>query len=221
MSDRLSPLRLIGRAPQDLRQMCRDWWISPLAGALLAARPREQALSFVICRTPEGGVQGRLVPEGQAERLPRGWAGLVEKHHQQLFCAPLGALDADPGFAWAWEPFCAEAPGTWTVAVRLRRAPLSYHARGERSFSVQLEDVAVRRCADDASAAAQQRRTQLAAAPLDPGVEALLAGLAALDQRDRILEPLILLHDALFHRRTDAEVQAALGRLLAALEGAS
>ena len=46
------PLRACGRSPEDLREMLTDWWLKPLAGALLEAAPHVRHLSLAVRALP-------------------------------------------------------------------------------------------------------------------------------------------------------------------------
>ncbi|MBK9649123.1 MAG: hypothetical protein IPO67_28920 [Deltaproteobacteria bacterium] len=137
----MTPLRAIGRSPRDLREMLTDWWLIPLAGALLEAAPDVKHLTLVMRSLPGDRVASRLLPGDPSREPTPAWAKLVGRIHQRLFCAPATALDADEGAARAYGAFCSDDPKEWTASSQLIREPRQPVKLGERPFIVELVDL--------------------------------------------------------------------------------
>lgn len=217
----MTPLRAIGSAPKDLRKMLTDWWLIPLAGALLEAAPDVKHLTFVVRALPGDRVAPRLVPGDPLREPSPAWAKLVERTHQRLFCAPATALDADEGAARAYGAFCSADPKEWTDVWQLIRVPLDWAKPDQRSFRVELVDLLHRRRPDSEAPAERARAARIAAPVVDPDVAALLSGLEALDRRDELYRLCAELHWLRVRREPAYQIHDAARALEAALKSLS
>ncbi|MEL6343632.1 MAG: hypothetical protein AAFV53_10915 [Myxococcota bacterium] len=215
----IGPLKLFGQDPAALREMARTWWARPLAGALMADRPQLQELVLAVKGIDEQRVMGRLFPRTRVGQMPPSWQARLAAASQQLFCAPVDAMDEDEGFARAFAPYCVE--GAWAPVILFERKPLrnaSPNRKGDRRFIVSTEWIGVAQCKDADSPPEKLRRKRLLATPLDPQVEALLDGIEALDQLDRLSAAMLSLLDKLRYSHSDRYLREAAGILQARLE---
>ena len=213
------PLRACGRSPEDLREMLTDWWLKPLAGALLEAAPHVRHLSLAARVLPGDRVALRLIPGDVVHDLDPAWANRVEATHQRLFCAPMDSLDADEGAARAFGAFVSDDPAEWTTALRLTRARPGWLRDGERPFIVEVADLGHRRRPDAEAPAERARAARIAAPTLDPDVAAVLSGLEALDRRDQLIRLCAKLYAARERNEPDDLIRAALFELEEGLNG--
>ena len=214
----MTPLRAIGRSPRDLREMLTDWWLIPLAGALLEAAPDVKHLTLVMRSLPGDRVALRLVPGDPFREPTPAWAKLVGRTHQRVFCAPATALDADEGAARAYGAFCSDDPKEWTASSQLIREPRQPVKLGERPFIVELVDLGNRRRPDAEAPAERARAARLAASVVDPDVAPLLSGLEALDRRDEIFRLCTTLYRLRTSHTPANEIHDAVRALEAALK---
>ena len=217
----MTPLRAIGRSPADLRKMLTNWWLTPLAWALLEAAPDVKHLTFVVRALPGDRVAPRLVPGDLGREPSPAWAKLVERTHQRLFCAPATAFDADEGAARAYGAFCSVDPKEWTGVWQIIRAPLKYSHPSWRPFSVELVDLLHRRRPDAEAPAERARAARIAAPVVDPDVAALLSGLEALDRRDELYRLCAKLYRLRARPASVYEIHDAARALEAALKSLS
>ena len=214
------PLRAYGRSPEDLRVMLTDWWLKPLAGALLEAAPHVRHLSLAVRALPGDRVALRLIPGDVVHDLDPAWAARVEATHQRLFCAPMDSLDADEGAARAFGAFVSDHAAEWTLVLRLTRARPGWRLdEGERPFIVEVADLGHRRRPDAEAPAERARAARIAAPTLDPDVAAVLSGLEALDRRDQLIRLCARLYAARERREPDDLIRAALFELEEGLNG--
>lgn len=199
----MTPLRLHGANPEQLREVAVEWWARPLAKALLKAVPGLPAIRLRITAGQDGRLVGRLHPE--QEEAPAGWMAQVEQASQRLFLASADALDEDEGF---WRAFSAWCPPEAEVDV-LR------FERNERDQAVSTW-LAEPWCRDDESPAAARFLAEAHGA-LDPDVRDLLEGLEALNQRDALAAATRALAEALAHL-PGAQIRERAARLTALLE---
>lgn len=197
----MTPLRLHGADPAQLREVALAWWAAPLASVLLQEAPEATAVRLRISADGEGRLVGRLRPE---KGTTAGWAGRVEAAARRVLLAGADALDDDEGF---WRAFSSYCPPDSAVDV-LR---ITCDERGNS----KAEWLAEPWC-DDAHAPAEVRYRAQARGELDPDVAEVLDGLEALDQRDALAVAAMSLIEALRYTR-GPEPREALGRLEALL----
>lgn len=199
----MTPLRLTGASPAQLREVAVMWWASPLAAALLREIPGLPGVRLRISASGEGNLVGRLLPE---EKTPTSWDARVEEASRRLFLAGADALDGDEGFWRAFSPIAR--PGAETDVLRFT---LGDRGRCEHSWLVEPW------CAD-AESPAEVRFKARAHSDLDPDVAEVLEGLEALDQRDALAAAAATLVDALRYARGGSDsVRAKAARLRALL----
>lgn len=165
----MTPLRLPPMRPEELPEVLLQWWLTPLSGWLLERHPKLQEVHLI--GITENGPALRLQPGARA----RGWEASVVQAARVVLDAPPDALDDDPTLRRAL-PVYLPPRGEVRLATAHREATRGVFG-DDRAFHVRAEWLAPA-VAPPPPPPEQQ--------PLDPEVEAELAGLEAMDAADEL-----------------------------------